>query len=122
MAAIFLIALPLSLSVAYKRFFGGRSSADLSRKVGLRAEYRIGFPRVGTWEPGNDAIYLGVTYMAPFRSTGELGQAVIRTKAKFPIAYGHNILLLNDDSAAVLDTPTTSYLALIRSRLSGNEM
>lgn len=121
MAAIFLIGLPLGLSVAYKRFLGGRSSADLSGRNDMGAEYGIGFPRVGTWEPGNDAIYLGVTSMAPFRSMSELGQATYPDESQFPIAYGYNILLLNDDSAAILDTPTPSYLSRIRSRISGNE-
>ena len=37
------------------------------------------------------------------------------------MAYGYNTLLLDDDSAPVLDVPTTSYIAVLQGQLNLGE-
>jgi len=111
------IALPVGLSVAYKRFLGGTSSAEVMPVV----RYGIDFPRLGNWAPPNDPIYFLTSSMGAFLAASQYSPQNYPTIDEFPKAYGYNTLLLSGESAAILDTPKASYISSIQSQLSGGE-
>jgi hypothetical protein len=115
----FLLALPLGLSVAYKRFLGGTTSAPYHTTYA--GSYGIDFPRVGSWSPTNDALYLLQTSFAAFQTASGLGNATYPSADAFPLVYGYNTLLINDESAAILDLPKGSYLTHLQSGMSASE-
>jgi hypothetical protein len=114
---LLLIALPLGLSVAYKRFLGGTSSAEITSPV----QYGIDFPRLGNWAPPNDPIYFLTSSIGAFLAASQYSPQTYPATNEFPTAYGYNTLLLSGDSAAILDTPTASYISSIQRLLSGGE-
>ena len=116
---LLLLALPLGLSVAYKRCLGGTASAPYeSRQTG---SYGLDFPRIGSWSPSNDALYLFQTSFSAFQTASGLGTALYPQEDAFPIAYGYNTLLISNDSAAILDMPTGSYLNSLQSSMYESE-
>jgi hypothetical protein len=119
LALLVLIVLPLGLSVAYKRFLGGTASAALT--LGHQGRYGIDFPRIGSWSPANDALYLLISSFAAFQTASGLGNAAYPRPNEFPLAYGYNTLLLSNDSAAILDIPTGSYISMLQSRMLAGE-
>lgn len=112
-----LVALPLGLSVAYKRFLGGTSSGHIA--VVPPGEYGIDFPRVGSWAPPNDPIYFLTTSISPWLTASQFSPTPY--PSEYPVAYGYNTLLLGTDSAALLDIPTGSYIADAQSLMSSGE-
>jgi len=120
LALLTLLALPLGLSVAYKQFLGGTASAAFSSRYPGR--YGIDFPRIGSWSPSNDALYLLITSFAAFQTASGLGKALYPGPNEFPLAYGYNTLLLSNDSAAILDIPTSSYISALQSQMSADEV
>jgi len=114
------LALPLALSIAYKRFLGGASSYDITTSFSL-IQYGIDFPRIGAWSPPNDPIYFFETAISAFRSASLLGNVPRPSADQFPIAYGYNTLLLGDNSAAILDIPTAPNISYMQGKLRPGE-
>lgn len=115
---ILFLALPLALSVGYKQFLGGTSTATLNPLLGL---YGVSFPTIGDWTPMNDPIYLQVSSNAAFYTASANDTPILNGSSHYPIAYGYNVLLLSEDSAALLDLPTNEYLKTIRSKFNNGE-
>ncbi|KAF2828751.1 hypothetical protein CC86DRAFT_404642 [Ophiobolus disseminans] len=114
-----LLALPLGLSVAYKRFLGGSASGEFPlHGIG---SYGIGFPVPGieNWE--NDFLFTSLTSMAAFRLAVFSRAMEFSRPEDYPAAYGYNTLLLSNDAAAILDMPTMAYLTSLRSQLLVDE-
>ncbi|KAK3715418.1 hypothetical protein LTR37_007146 [Vermiconidia calcicola] len=112
----FFIVLPLGLSVAYKRFLGGTSSAQIT--VDPPGQYGIDFPDISTWAPSGDAIYLLATSISPFLSASQYNPQPYPAVDAFPSPYGYNTLLLSGNAAALLDIPTKSYVKRAQASLS----
>lgn len=119
-----LIALPLCLSVAYKRYLGGESTIVLHPLVRWN-QYGI-FPPTNTSATYSEN-FANPTYLY-INATSDFFESSVSNK--FPenpfennstLAYGHNILLLSDTSAAALDLPRLSYINSIRRRLRRGE-
>ncbi|KAH6691391.1 hypothetical protein F5X68DRAFT_252337, partial [Plectosphaerella plurivora] len=108
---------PAALSVGYKQFVGGevRLLWEPSVSADLR-KYGVDFPRIGEWSPPNDSIFLLLTSFAPFQTATDHGNADY--PQTFPQVYGYNTLLLNNDSAAILDIPTGPYMRALQSELT----
>ncbi|KAK1829290.1 hypothetical protein QBC39DRAFT_414603, partial [Podospora conica] len=68
-----------------------------------------------------NSIYLLLTAITPFWTAAKEGKSPFPEAREFPLAYGYKTLLLGDDSAAVLDVPTTSYIADLQGKLGANE-
>ena len=115
---LFFLALPLGLSVGYKQFLGGTSTATLNPLSGM---YGVSFPTIGDWTPMNDPIYLQVSSNAAFYTASANDTPILNEFGHYPIAYGYNVLLLSEDSAALLDLPTNQYLRTIRSKFNNGE-
>lgn len=115
---ILFLALPLALSVGYKQFLGGTSTATLNLLLGL---YGVLFPSIGDWTPMNDPIYLQVSSNTAFYTASANDTPILNGSSHYPIAYGYNVLLLSEDSAALLDLPTNEYLKTIRSKFNDGE-
>lgn len=110
----------------YKRPKSCRKPTQISRLghcTDRAPKYGIGFPRVDTWAPPNDALYLLSTALGPFISrTQDSDLRASYDPVSFPLAFGYNTLLLDGGSAAILDTPTHSTVVSIQAeRLRGNE-
>lgn len=113
-----LLALPLGLSVAYKRFLGGTVSAPYNHSY--TGCYGLSFPQIGTW-PLTNPLYLYETSFAAFQTATNSGDATFPRADTFPLAYGYNTLLISNDSAAILDMPVGTYITQLRSGMYGNE-
>lgn len=112
--------LPTGLSVAYKNLLGG--TADSPFQPGSPGSYGLDFPRIGSWTPSVlNSIYLLLTAFTPFWTAARQGEGLYPEAREFPLAYGYNTLLLDHDSAAVLDVPTTSYIAALQGQLGVGE-
>lgn len=111
-----LIILPLALSVAYKRFTGGKSSTNVYSD--FPGSYGIAAAPLTANNVLNNSIYQMMTATAPFMiaSAGDLV-----SPAGFPIAYGYNTLLLDHSSAAMLDMPMPNYVSSIQQNLTKDE-
>jgi hypothetical protein len=116
---LLLTALPLGLSVAYKRFLGGTSRAE----VMLPLKYGIDFPRIADWAPPDDPIYFLTSSIGAFLAASQYSSEYQRYPStnEFPKAYGYNTLLLSGDSAAILDTPTALNISSTQTLLSEGE-
>lgn len=115
---ILFLALPLALSVGYKKFLGGESTTGLKPFSGL---YGISYPIIGDWTPINDPIYLQVSSNAAYQTASANDTPILNGSNHYPLVYGYNVLLLSGDSAALLDLPTNEYLQDIRSRFNDGE-
>ncbi|KAI1452154.1 hypothetical protein F4805DRAFT_46247 [Annulohypoxylon moriforme] len=120
-----MMALPVGLSVAYKRFAGGTSSmaVDPASYIGNSSYYgmfapptlqNIGF-KSGITLFNNATLDFSVN-TAPSSSTAPEPEL-----PKGPKAYGYNILLLNNESTAVLDLPQPDYISSVQSMLALGE-
>jgi hypothetical protein len=120
LALVLLMALPLGLSVAYKRFLGGTSNRPIA--VVPAGLYGIEFLHLGVWSPPElREPYLIGTAIRPFLVNAQYDPQPLPTTNEFPVAYGYNILLLDNDSAAILDMPTESYISYAQSLMSPGE-
>ncbi|SLM39208.1 hypothetical protein LPUS_09700 [Lasallia pustulata] len=118
-----MLALPLGLSVAYKNFPGGESAIQVN----------------GTTYIGN-ASYYGMFAPPGLQSLGEMTGVSLFNNATLPFAvasslqtgsepplpihaqaYGFNVLLLNNESTAMLDIPQPSYVSAVQQLLAGGE-
>lgn len=113
-----LIALPLGLSVAYKRFTGGRSGAIIHNTYD--SYYGLAPPPMGDFNIVNNSLYLMINATVPFLAASS-SDDILPSFANLPMAYGFNTLLLSNTSAALLDVPVPDYVSSIQQNLSASE-
>ena len=106
-----LLILPLSLSILYKRFTGGVGILQSNITSGLYAP---------TGPPGLQNIgFLGVMANATIPFIGATSDDTpLPTFTDGATAYGFNILLLSNSSAAALDSPISSQVSDIQRELN----
>ncbi|KAI1132886.1 hypothetical protein F5Y10DRAFT_274578 [Nemania abortiva] len=121
---VLMLALPILLSVAYKAFLGGESTIQINS-----ADYISNTSFYGLWRtPGmeTDSFNIGTTLFTnatlPFRVATTPGlDGMDPPLPNFPQSYGQNILLLNNESTALLDTLQTDYLVAVQNLLRFGE-
>lgn len=119
---LLLYLLPLGLSVGYKQFLGGQSSITIHQKIS-HARYGVDYPSLGEYSSLSTATYLwlnaysGFSARVPPNSTNPLPDA----QPYRAMPYGYNVLLLNNESAAVLDLPSRAYINSIRQLMHPTE-
>lgn len=111
-----LIILPLTLSVAYKRFTGGEISTNVYSD--FPGSYGIASAPLTANNVLNNSIYQMMTATAPFMIASASDSV---SPAEYPIAYGYNTLLLDHSSAAMLDMPMPDYVSSIQQNLTKDE-
>ncbi|KAI9884429.1 MAG: hypothetical protein M1823_003783 [Watsoniomyces obsoletus] len=116
-----LMAFPLALGVAYKRFIGGQTTVVLSNTTTTMGSYGAMLPPLGMYEAVQNSAFLMTFASAHFR-TASRNASVPFPFADMPIAYGFNTLLLDNTSAALLDTPSAETLISTQQKLVGNEV
>lgn len=125
------LALPIALSVAYKRFqLGGTSSVtiDATSITGLPALYGLfSVPQINTLRGNNMALSLYFNATLPFRvaSSPSIGQNGAGPEppfpAEFPQVYGANTMLLSNESTVMLDMPQSTRLLALQDWLYEGE-
>ncbi|KAL8964357.1 MAG: hypothetical protein Q9183_004508 [Haloplaca sp. 2 TL-2023] len=117
------LALPLALSVAYKSFTGGESAmmVNASDSIGEATRYGI-FAPPGLQHLGQKTgIALFANATLPFAVATSQENDSEPDLPNFPQPYGFNVLLLANESAAVLDIPQPSYISAVQKSLAGGE-
>jgi hypothetical protein len=112
-----LVALPLGLSVAYKKFIGGTSSAPIHSMY--NGHYGTAPLPMGNASAVTNPLYLAFNTTIPFSITSTSDNSPPWTD--LPAPYGYSTLLLSNTSAAILDVPTPDYLQSIQQNLSESE-
>jgi hypothetical protein len=125
------LALPIALSVAYKRFqLGGTSSftIDATFITGLPALYGLfSVPQINTLRGNNMALSLYFNATLPFRvaSSPNIGQSGSGQEPPFPgvfpQVYGANTMLLSSESTVLLDMPQSTRLMALQNWLYDGE-
>ncbi|KAL8782921.1 MAG: hypothetical protein Q9195_009532 [Heterodermia aff. obscurata] len=115
-----LTLLPTVLSVAYKQYLGGTSTASITNNAFPKALYGLAYPDLGSYASLSNSIYLSMNANSGFLNASRNDQEY-SSGANFPLAYGYNTLVLSEDSAALLDLPLPTYITDIRRRLALNE-
>lgn len=125
------LALPIALSVAYKRFqLGGTSSFTVNATsiTGLPALYGMfSVPQINTLRGNNMALSLYFNATLPFRVASSLPIGLNARgpepafPAEFPQAYGANTMLLSNDSTVLLDMPQNIRLLALQNWLYDGE-
>jgi hypothetical protein len=110
------ILLPIGLSVGYKRFTGGTSSAVIGSKFPGR--YGLAVPPLGDFTTMNNSVYFAIDANVPFMAASS-SDSIPPPFEYLPIAYGYNTLLLDNGSAALLDMPLPDYILSIQQNLNG---
>lgn len=110
------ILLPLGLSVAYKRFTGGRSSAIITNKFAGR--YGLAAPPLGDYAATQNSIYYAINANEAFSLVSSTDTTA---STKIPGAFGYNTLVLNSGATALLDMPLPDYTSSIQNDLSGSD-
>ncbi|KAH0429956.1 hypothetical protein CcaCcLH18_08101 [Colletotrichum camelliae] len=118
-----MLALPVGLSVAYKTFTGGESSMEIHTTDYISNDTYFGFFR----PPAMSSSMNGVSFF--FNATASFRDATERAAngsepplpSTSPKAYGYNILLLIESSAASLDMLHGDYILEIQELLAPGE-
>lgn len=115
-------ALPLGLSAAYKNFSGGESTimVDAMTYIGNESYYGM-FAPPGLQLLGDTGISLFFNATLPFAVASSSINGSEPHLPTRPQAYGFNVLLLNNESTAMLDIPQPSYISAVQSLLAGRE-
>lgn len=114
----FFIVLPIGLSVAYKKSTGGLSNKTINSDY--PGNYSLTPPPLGGYSRMNNSVYFMTDAIAPFMLAAR-SDVVKPDLSAVPLAYGYNILLLGQSSAASLDMPANDYILSIRSNLTKDE-
>lgn len=117
---VFLLVVPFVLSAVYKLFSGGESSREILSQYGNKTYPRYGItpPPLNEYAGFNNSIYYFTNAYADFHlavTKGEQGLPTIRSQQAAP--YGHNLLLLSENSAVALDMPLPAYTSSLQSGL-----
>jgi hypothetical protein len=118
-ALLLLVALPLGLSAAYKRFTGGRSSANITNPPG--GYYGLVSAPLGNANVMNNSIYYMINANIAFLAASS-NDSIPPPFTELPKAYGYNTLLIDNTTAALLDMPVPDYVTSIQQNLSSNEI
>ncbi|CAK4033064.1 Hypothetical predicted protein [Lecanosticta acicola] len=125
---LFVIALPIALSVGYKQFqIGGESSntinATSSEITGMLPYYGMFGPPGLERLDGNTGISLYFNATLPFREATNVSPWDTKesTLPQFPHPYGFNTLLLNEHTSALLDAPQANRLKALQQTLRDGE-
>ena len=118
-----MMALPLGLSAAYKNFFGGESimMVDAMSYTGNESYYGMFVPPGLQLLGEKTGISLFFNATLPFAVASSSINGSDPPLPTRPQAYGFNVLLLNDQSTAMLDIPQPSYITAVQSLLAGGE-
>ncbi|KAF4874768.1 hypothetical protein CGCSCA1_v006124 [Colletotrichum siamense] len=116
-----MLALPIGLSVAYKTFTGGESSINIHS-----TDYIPNATYYGLFRPpgiiSSTGLSSNVNATDSFRTaTQRVAGGTEPPLPTFPHPYGYNILLLNESSAASLDTLYPDYILAIQEILAPGE-
>ncbi|KAL8710647.1 MAG: hypothetical protein Q9220_004871 [cf. Caloplaca sp. 1 TL-2023] len=119
-----LTALPLGLSVAYKVFTGGYSGMEVNSATYTHNDTKYGmFAPPGLQLLGEKtgvSVFSNATL--PFAVDSSLEDSPPDPQFSLEIdTFGYNVLILNNESAAILDIPQPSYLSAIQALLKGGE-
>ncbi|KAL8662070.1 MAG: hypothetical protein Q9202_005044 [Teloschistes flavicans] len=122
------LALPLGLSVAYKTFTGGSSAipVDAAAAIGNSTYYGMFAPpglqlqgeKTGVSLFSNATLPFAVASSHFYDAESGRYEPPLPTQAK---TYGFNILLLNNESSAILDIPQPSYISAVQALLADGE-
>ena len=118
-----MLALPLGLSAAYKNFFGGESimMVDAMSYTGNESYYGMFVPPGLQLLGEKTGISLFFNATLPFAVASSSINGSDPPLPTRPQAYGFNVLLLNNQSSAMLDIPQPSYVSAVQSLLAGGE-
>jgi hypothetical protein len=115
----FFTFLPLTLSIGYKRFTGGHSSAVIDPNISSSLRrYGIAPPPLGDYNAMNNSVYYMINSNVPFMAASTNDAVLPPLQAT---AYGYNTLLPDNESAALLDLPLPDYMSSIQASLNGND-
>ena len=118
-----MLVLPLGLSVAYKNFTGGESvmNVNVTDYIGNASYYGM-FPAPGVQTLGlKTGISLFFNATLPFEVATSQQNGVEPSLPTAAQAYGYNVLLLNNESTAILDIQQPSYISNIQALLDHGE-
>ena len=118
-----MLALPLGLSAAYKNFSGGQSTiiVDAMTYIGNESYYGMFAPPGLQSVGGRTGISLFFNATLPFSVASSSINGSDPHLPTHPQAYGLNVLLLNNESTAMLDIPQPSYISTVQSLLASGE-
>jgi hypothetical protein len=116
---LLLVALPLGLSAAYKRFTGGRSSAKITNPSG--GYYGLVSAPLGDANVMNNSIYYMINANLAFLAASS-NDSIPPPFAELPKGYGYNTLLIDNTTAALLDMPVPDYVTSIQQNLRSGEI
>lgn len=118
-----MMALPLGLSAAYKNFFGGESimMVNAMSYTGNESNYGMFVPPGLQLLGEKTGISLFFNATLPFAVASSSINGSEPPLPTRPQAYGFNVLLLNNQSTAMLDIPQPSYITAVQSLLAGGE-
>jgi len=107
----FFAFLPLALCIGYKRFTGGHSSAVIDPNISSSLRrYGIAPPPLGDYNAMKNSVYYMVISNVPFMAASTNDAVLPPLQAT---AYGCNMLLPGNESAALLDLPLPDYMSSI---------
>ena len=112
--------LPIALSIAYKQFLGGTSSAPIDIRISGSVSCGLAYPDLGQYASLSNSIYLSMNANAGFLNASRSDQTY-PIGTKFPLVYGYNTVVLSEDSAALLDIPLATSVGQIQGNLTKNE-
>jgi hypothetical protein len=124
----FTMALPIGLSVAYKRFSGGESvmQVNVTTYTGNSSYYGMfappGLQSLG--EIKGITLFFNATLAFAVASAPSASANLPNIEPTLPTGvqpYGYNILLLSNESTAILDIPQPSYILAVQSLLAVGE-
>ncbi|KAL8840878.1 MAG: hypothetical protein Q9170_001142 [Blastenia crenularia] len=114
---LFLVVFPLGLSAAYKRFTGGRSSIGVESTYD--GHYGLAPPPIQSYGVLNNSIFFMINSSTPFWDASSHDDRPLDL-GSLPLAYGYNILLLDNSSTALLDMPAPDYISTIQRHMRIN--
>ncbi|ORY61619.1 uncharacterized protein BCR38DRAFT_411478 [Pseudomassariella vexata] len=118
-----MVALPLGVSAAYKGFSGGHSTIEVraANYVGNASYYGM-FAPPGLQPLGNNlGIWLFSNATLPFAVASSYGAVAPDFPTELPTPYGFNVLMLSNESTAMLDIPQPDYVSAVQSKLAIGE-
>ncbi|KAI9830064.1 MAG: hypothetical protein M1819_005894 [Sarea resinae] len=110
------VLLPLGLSVGYKRFTGGISSANITNRFSGR--YGLTAPPGGSNSAMNNSIYYAIDANAAFSIASSDESAL---PMSIPGTFGYNTFVPDSGTAALLDMPLPDYTSSIQGSLAGSD-
>ncbi|KAF5516318.1 hypothetical protein CGCS363_v000908 [Colletotrichum siamense] len=122
MVLAIMLALPVGLSVAYKTFTGGESSMKIHTTDYIPHGTYFGLFRPPAMSTSNRGVSFFFNAAASFRDATERAANLSEPRLPtFPQAYGYNLLLLDESSAASLDILPANYILKIQELLAPDE-